>query len=95
MKNKTLEFWVGIAIGLITPFLAAEILRITFYPYVTWQAMQELSYELYLPIIKLGAFANIIPFLILNKLNWETAMKGMVTVTLIFAFTVLAIIYFL
>jgi hypothetical protein len=95
MKNRTLQFFIGILTGIITPFIASELLRVTLYSYVTWETMRELSYQVYLPIIKLGAFANIIPFLIFNKLNWESAMRGMIVITLIFAFTVLAIIYVL
>lgn len=93
MKNKTLEFFVGVVIGLITPFVAAEILRITLFPYITYENIEQFTIHIYMPVIKLGAFANMIPFLIFNQLNWETAMKGIVTITLIFAFIVLGIIY--
>jgi hypothetical protein len=93
MKNKTLEFFVGVVIGLITPFIAAEILRATLFSYITYENIENFTIHIYMPVIKLGAFANMIPFLIFNKLEWESAMKGMVTITLIFAFTILGIIY--
>lgn len=93
MKNKKLEFFIGVVIGLITPLVAAELLRITLFPYITHENIENFTIHIYMPVIKLGAFANMIPFLIFNKLDWESAMKGMVTITLIFAFTVLGIIY--
>lgn len=93
MKNKKLEFFVGILIGIFTPILVSEFLRMFFYSYITWDSIKDFSLEIYLPVIKLGTFANLIPFLIMNKLNWESGMKGLLSITLVIAFVILGFIY--
>jgi hypothetical protein len=93
MKNRKLEFFVGVLIGIVTPVVVSEFLRISFYPYITWDAVKEFSLDIYMPVIKLGTFANLIPFLIMNKINWESGMKGLLSVTLVIAFVILGYIY--
>lgn len=93
MKNKKLEFFVGVLVGIFTPMIVSEFLRISFYPYVTWEAIKEFSLEIYIPVIKLGTFANLVPFLVMNKFNWEMGMKGLLSVTLVIAFVILGFIY--
>ena len=94
MKNKKLEFAIGILVGILTPILVSEFLRLTFYSYITWESIKEFSIEIYLPVFKLGTFANLIPFLIMNKFDWESGMKGLLSITLVIAFIILGFIYF-
>lgn len=91
------NFWLGLFIGVFTPFMAFFLFWLFKYNYISFPSrfIWFLKFGgMWDGVIKLSALANVLPFYIfLNKYKNKTA-AGIIAATMIFVFYIIYLMYF-
>ncbi len=98
IKNYNFDnFWIGLLIGIITPFFTFFLFWLFKYNYISFPSRFIWFLKLgamWDGVIKLSTLSNVLPFyLFLNKYK-NKAAAGIMTATMLYVFYIIYLMYF-
>jgi hypothetical protein len=91
MERKADKLWVGLAVGILLPFLVMFIVYLSSYAYMTVpDFLRKMAFQaVFLKLLSLCAVINLGSFFFFYQTKNDRAARGVILATFIFAFIVL------